>query len=178
MCACSVMSKSLWPHGLKSSRLLCPWDFPGKNTGVGSHFLLQGIFPTHWSNPRSLASPALTDGFFITTSPGEPIQNKEFFINAIAQCKKCNNHKGSSWCLLRVQLCSLNRCTRLLCPWGFSRQEYWSGLSWPPAGCLPNRGIEPTSPTLQLILYHLSHQGSPLISEMWPYLEIGSLKYN
>ena len=26
-------------HGLKSSRFLCPWDFPGKNTGVGSHFL-------------------------------------------------------------------------------------------------------------------------------------------
>ena len=32
------------PHGLQLSRLLCPWDFPGKNTGVGSHFLLQGIF--------------------------------------------------------------------------------------------------------------------------------------
>ena len=30
---------------------LCPWDFPGKNTGVGSHFLLQGIFPTQGSNP-------------------------------------------------------------------------------------------------------------------------------
>ena len=27
-------------------RLLCPWDFPGKNTGVSCHFLLQGIFPT------------------------------------------------------------------------------------------------------------------------------------
>ena len=31
-------------------RLLCPWDFPGKNTGVGCHFLLQGIFPTQRSN--------------------------------------------------------------------------------------------------------------------------------
>ena len=29
--------------------LLCPWDFPGKNTAVGCHFLLQGIFPTHIS---------------------------------------------------------------------------------------------------------------------------------
>ena len=28
------------------ARLLCPWDSPGKNTGVGFHFLLQGIFPT------------------------------------------------------------------------------------------------------------------------------------
>ena len=34
----------LWPHGLQPARLLCPWDFPGKNTGVGCHFLLQGIF--------------------------------------------------------------------------------------------------------------------------------------
>ena len=30
--------------------LLCPWDSPGKNIGVGSHSLLQGIFPTQWSN--------------------------------------------------------------------------------------------------------------------------------
>jgi len=35
----SVMSDSLQPHGLKPTRLLCPWNFPGKNTGVGCHFL-------------------------------------------------------------------------------------------------------------------------------------------
>ena len=33
----SVVSYSQWPHGLQPSRLLCPWDFPGKNTGVGCH---------------------------------------------------------------------------------------------------------------------------------------------
>ena len=38
---------------------------------------------------------------------------------------------------------------RLLCPWGFSRQEYWSGLPCPPLGDLPNPGVEPRSPTLQ-----------------------------
>ena len=43
--ACSVMSDSSWPHGLYPARLLCALDFPGKNTGVGYHFLLQGIFP-------------------------------------------------------------------------------------------------------------------------------------
>ena len=36
---------------------------------------------------------------------------------------------------------------RLLCPWGFSRQEYWRGLPCPPAGHLPNPGTEPTSLT-------------------------------
>ena len=44
------MPNSLWPHGLQPTRLLCPGDFPGKDTGVGCHFLLQGIFPTHGLN--------------------------------------------------------------------------------------------------------------------------------
>ena len=35
-------------------RLLCPWDSPGKNTGVGCHFLLQGIFPIQGLNPNLL----------------------------------------------------------------------------------------------------------------------------
>ena len=39
--------------------------------------------------------------------------------------------------------------TRLLCPWGFSRQEYWSGLPCPPPGDLPNPGIESRFPSLQ-----------------------------
>ena len=34
---CSVVSDSLQPHGLQPTRLLCPWDFPGKSTGVGYH---------------------------------------------------------------------------------------------------------------------------------------------
>ena len=46
----SVMSSSFQPHGLQPTRLLCPWDSPGKKTGVGCHFLLQGIFPTQESN--------------------------------------------------------------------------------------------------------------------------------
>ena len=37
---CSVMSDSSWPHGLQPTRLLHPWDFPGKSTGVGCHRLL------------------------------------------------------------------------------------------------------------------------------------------
>ena len=46
----SVMSNSLQPCELEPTRLLCPWDYPGKNTGVGCHFLLQGIFPTQELN--------------------------------------------------------------------------------------------------------------------------------
>ena len=46
----SVVSNSLWSQGLCPARLLCPWDSPGKNSGVGCHFLLQGIFPTQGLN--------------------------------------------------------------------------------------------------------------------------------
>ena len=41
------------------------------------------------------------------------------------------------------------KLTRLLCPWGFSRQEHWSGLPFPPPRDLPNPGIEPRAPTQQ-----------------------------
>ena len=43
-CCCqvaSVVSNSVWPHRRQPTRLLRPWDSPGKNTGVGCHFLLQ-----------------------------------------------------------------------------------------------------------------------------------------
>ena len=40
----SVLSDSLRPHGLYPARFLCPWAFPGKNTGMGRHSILQGIF--------------------------------------------------------------------------------------------------------------------------------------
>ena len=52
--SCSIIPSSLWPHGLQPTRLLCPWDFPGKDAGVGCHFLLQRIFPTQGSNPGLL----------------------------------------------------------------------------------------------------------------------------
>ena len=42
------------PWAVGCTRLLRPWDFLGKSTGVGCHFLLQGIFPTQGSNPSLL----------------------------------------------------------------------------------------------------------------------------
>ena len=54
---------------------------------------------------------------------------------------------GAQSCLT---LCDPMNCSsRLLCSWGFSRQEYWSGLLCPSPGDLPNPGIEPRSPALQ-----------------------------
>ena len=59
ICVC-VLNRSvlsyffLWPHGLQPTRVLCPWDSPGKNTVVGCHFFLHGIFPTLGSNVHLL----------------------------------------------------------------------------------------------------------------------------
>ena len=49
--SCLVMSDSLWPHGSWHTRLLCPWNSPEKNIGVGCHSLLQWIFLSQGSNP-------------------------------------------------------------------------------------------------------------------------------
>ena len=57
--------------------------------------------------------------------------------------------------LSRVRLFATPVGPRLLCPWGFSRQEHWSGLPWSPPGHLPNPGIESTS--------HVSHIGKPVL---------------
>ena len=50
----SVLSNSLQLHGLYPTMLLCPWDSPGKNTGMGCHSLLQGIFLAQGLNPGLL----------------------------------------------------------------------------------------------------------------------------
>ena len=65
------MSDSLQPHGLYPSRLLCPQDSPGKNTGVGCHDQLQGIFPTQGSN-LSLMFPAWQPDSLPLAPPGKP----------------------------------------------------------------------------------------------------------
>ena len=61
--------------------------------------------------------------------------------------------------------CGLWGPTRFLCPWGFSRQVYWSGLQRPPPGDPPNPGFNPGLPHFRWILYCLSHQRSPRILE-------------
>ena len=76
MCVCvCLVTKScpilLQPQGLQPARLLCPWDFPGRNTGVGCHALLQGIFLTQGSNLHLLMTLALAGGFFTASATWE-----------------------------------------------------------------------------------------------------------
>ena len=63
--SCSVMSDPQQPHGLQPSRLLCPWDFPGKSTGVGCHCLPLVNLPVSPS-----VSHSHQEGFYPYSSEG------------------------------------------------------------------------------------------------------------
>ena len=77
----SVVSNSLHPCELYPTRLLCPRNSPGKNTGVGCHVLLQGIFPTQGLNPSLLRCrqtlPSEPPG-----KPPSPFQNLQLVSSA------------------------------------------------------------------------------------------------
>ena len=101
-----------------------PLDFPGKSPGVGCHFLLQGIFPTQGLNPGLLHC---------------------------RQMLYCLSHQGSS--KMKVKFAQL--CLTLCNPMDYTVQGILQAriLEWvafPFPGDLPNPGIEPGSPTLQV----------------------------
>ena len=62
------MSNALQLQGVQPARLLCPGNFPGKNTSVGHHVLLQGIFPNQKSDPHFLH----WQGILTIETPGKP----------------------------------------------------------------------------------------------------------
>ena len=66
------MSDSLRPLRLQPARLLCTWDSPDKNTGVGCHFLLQGIFPKQGSNPCLFCLLHCQAGSLLLAPSGKP----------------------------------------------------------------------------------------------------------
>ena len=70
----TVMFESVPSHGLQPTRLLCPRDSPGKNTGAGCHALLQGIFPTQGLNPRLLCLLHWQEGSLPLVPPGKLVK--------------------------------------------------------------------------------------------------------
>ena len=91
MCVCSIVPDTLRPHGLHPARLLCPWDFPGKNTGVGCYFLLQGIFLIQGSNLHLLCLLHWQAGPSPLVPPGVcPKSNKKWY----SQRQERRRHRG------------------------------------------------------------------------------------
>ena len=65
-------SDSLKPHGPRAARLLCAWDSPDNNTGVGCYALSQGIFPIQGSNSSLLCLLQWQAGSLPLAPPGKP----------------------------------------------------------------------------------------------------------
>ena len=94
---------TLRPSGLSPTRLLCPWDSPGKNTGVGCHALFQGIFPTQEWNPHPLCLLHWQRGSLPLETPGKPDVLDECFQILPACLKKCfRKSKTNSICILSL----------------------------------------------------------------------------
>ena len=117
VCAvCSVVSDSVTPWTVESTRLLCLWDSPGQNTGVGCHSLLQGIFLTQELNLRLLYWQADS---LLLSHLGNPRKKKK-------ECSEETPHTqlGLQLCpflvlllllLLYATICICEKHTRLQC---------------------------------------------------------------
>ena len=101
--------------GSPPSRILCPWNFPGKNTGVRCRSLLLEIFLTQGSNPSLLHRQVDSLSLWHLESP--------FSIICYAMLSHFSH----------VRLCATPQTAAQQAPpsLGFSRQEHWSGLPFP-----------------------------------------------
>ena len=120
VCVCARVRAQLCPtlcdpHGcnLQPASFLCPWNFPGKNTGVGYHFFLQGIFQIQESNSSLLHLLHWQANFFTAESPGKSAwtglisSNMEPWWTSYHQATTCP--EGQPWL---VRLLSTNSaCT-------------------------------------------------------------------
>ena len=170
------MSNSLWPHGLQPPRLLCPWNFPGKNSRVGCHFLLQGSSRSRdWT--ASLEFPTLAGRFFTTRVTWEA----KFYLlcftikfsNTFTNTKNtlCSHNTPSMTIYTHIQyihICvlscsvisnSLQPCR--LYHGNSPGKNTGVGCHALPQGILPTQGSDSGLPHYRQILYCLNHQRSP-----------------
>ena len=97
--------------------LLCPWDFPGKNTGVGCHFLLQGVFLTQGLNHVSCTSCI---GRWV------PYHWRDLEAHNNVQALGKLSFMELDW-----SSTPWTAAYQAPPPMGFSREEYWSGVPLP-----------------------------------------------
>ena len=133
--------------------LSCPWDFPGKNIGVGCHSLPQGIFPTQGSIktvPLGLLHlPHQPRGSLPLVPPSKPFSLLGVCVFLVAQrCRTLGDHTDCGLPCSSVYGDSLGKTTGVGC------HALLQGI-------FPSLGWNPGLPHQRRILYHLSHQGSP-----------------
>ena len=178
------MSDSLWPHGLQPTKLLCPWNFPGKNTGVGCHFLLRGIFPTQESSPHSsLPSPALAGGFFTTSTTFINfhiyISNPHLVPAISASHLLPSSHlssraKSSLWTysVLSELFCSAAMVLHFLCKWQTQENQtrvhlVMSSLDWPSHSTLDTSGWAPAQKMREAFSSQIKNDSTEKTNIQW-----------
>ena len=144
----SVVLDSSQPRGLQSTRLLCPWNSSGKNTGVGCHFLLQGIFPIQESNPGLLHC---RQTFLPSELPGKPT----LVPHKVTVARLC-------WTLCDPIDYTVH---------GFlqARILEWVAFLFLLQEIFPTQGSNPSLLHCRQVLYQLSHKGSPRILKWVSY---------
>ena len=155
------MSDSVRPHRWQPTRLPRPWDSPGKNTGVGCHFLLQ-CMKLKSESEVAQSCPILHDPVDCSL-PGSSVhrifQARVLEWGSIVRSLPiCYSKLPFSILMLCWVLSSFSRVQLSVILWtvasqaplsmGFFRHEYWSGLPLPPPRHLPDSGIKPASPAL------------------------------
>ena len=153
----SVVSNSLRPHGLQPTRLLCPWDSPGKTTGVSnpSPYLKELAetdtgasykhHPQHSPRERNtlLAFGIKTNySLYGITTP---------ITNILLSCSVVSDSLSTPWTAAHQAPLSI----------GFPRQKYWSRLPFPSLGDLLDPEIEPASPALAGRFFTTEPPGKP-----------------
>ena len=141
------MSDSVRPQRWQPIRLPCPWDSPGKNTGVGCHFLLQ------WMKVKSESEVAQS---FPTLSDPMDCSSPGPSIHGIFQARVLE------WVAIAFS-------DGLYSPLNSPRQNTGVGGLSLLQGVFPIQGWNPGLPRCRRILYHLSHKESPTILEWVAY---------
>ena len=144
----------------------CPWDSPGKNTGVGCHFLLQCRKGKSESEvPQSCQTPSDP---MECSPPSSSVHG--IFQARVLEWGAIAFSKAWKW---KGKVKSLSRVRLLVTPWtvahqaspsmGFSRQEYWSGLPLPSPDCQCRRRKRHTfDPWVRKITWRRAWQPTPI----------------
>ena len=169
------MFDSSQPHGLYPPRfLLCPWNSPGKNTGVGGQFLLQRIFLTQGLN---LGLLYCRQTLYHLNHQGSPTTQFGGFKYIHLVVQPSSSPISITFSVIYFPLwfikssCSLSRVRLFATLWtvahqtppsmAFSRQGYWNGLPFPPPGDLPNLWLKCASSSLAGGFFTTGPPGKP-----------------
>ena len=104
ICACSIVSDSLYPYGLQPTRLYCPRNSPGRNTRACCCFLLQGIFPTQGSTLNQFHHLSISKSLLMLFPLPHPLIISQLHLSDFSAC--CDA-VASTWTHAHPQCCAV-----------------------------------------------------------------------